>query len=45
MVRVEMQHVHCITDVNEQEQHDQQEVDNVTERFQDQRHVEGCIVE
>ena len=29
MVRVQMQHVHCITDVNEQEQDDQQEVNNV----------------
>ena len=40
-----MQHVHCITDVNEQEQDDQQEEDNVFESFQDQRYVEGCIVE
>ena len=40
MVRVEMQHVHCITDVNEQEQDDQQEVADVNESSHDQSHVE-----
>ena len=39
-----MQHIHCISNVDEEDEDDQQEVSNVDEGPNDECHVEGHVV-
>ena len=39
-----MQHVHCVADVDEQDQGDQKELCDVDKSLQDESHVEGRAV-
>ena len=44
MICIQMQHVHSISNVNQQEQHDEQEVRDVDKGPQDEGHLEGRAV-